>query len=95
MKPARHVAMNIVNQILDLAGTDVAKRQAINDQCDDFVEKLVKEYALSAIGEDFPPTPEFSDRVTMSPEEIERWRRYAIIENHLKEGQRKFVKAEP
>lgn len=42
------IAMNIVNQILDLAETDVSKRQAINDQCDDFVIQLLAQTALEA-----------------------------------------------
>jgi hypothetical protein len=47
--PQRHPAMaparNIVNQILDEAGTDVATRQRINDDCDQFVAWMLERYA--------------------------------------------------
>lgn len=47
--PQRHpvmaVARNIVNQILDEAGSDVATRQRINDDCDQFVAWMVECYA--------------------------------------------------
>ena len=33
----KKVAMNIVNQILDLSGAGVEQRQSINDRCDEFV----------------------------------------------------------
>lgn len=42
---AKHIAMNIVNQILDLSGASVEKRQSINDTCDDFAEKLISAYS--------------------------------------------------
>jgi hypothetical protein len=35
------LAMNIVNQLFDLAEVPVKKRQEINDTCDEFVKKLV------------------------------------------------------
>lgn len=41
------VAMNIVNQILDEAGTSVAKRQQITDTLDTFVRKLIMQYSLT------------------------------------------------
>ena len=44
MNKIKSVAMNIVNQILDLAETPVDKRQAINDQCDEFVSEVLQEY---------------------------------------------------
>lgn len=40
----RMIAMMIVNQILDLAGTPVIKRQEINDKCDKFVLDALKKY---------------------------------------------------
>jgi hypothetical protein len=43
--PAMAVARNIVNQILDEAGTDVETRQRINDDCDQFVAHLLERYA--------------------------------------------------
>jgi transposase len=44
--PAMAVARNIVNAILDEAKTDVRVRQAINDDCDQFVAWLVEQYAV-------------------------------------------------
>lgn len=38
----RSLAMNIVNQLADLWKVPVNVRQATNDQCDDFVMKLIK-----------------------------------------------------
>lgn len=39
------LAMNIVNQLFDLAEVPVDKRQAINDEADDFVYRLLVEHA--------------------------------------------------
>ena len=46
--PAMVVARNIVNQILDESGTDVKTRQAINDDCDQFVAWMIERYAAGA-----------------------------------------------
>lgn len=43
--PVMAVARNIVNQILDEAGTDVKTRQSINDKCDQFAARLIESYA--------------------------------------------------
>ena len=43
-KNLHRLAMNIVNQLFDLAGTPTLKRQEINDQCDQFVYKIIQEY---------------------------------------------------
>ena len=43
--PAMRVARNIVNQILDEAGTDVTTRQRINDDCDQFVAWMIERHA--------------------------------------------------
>lgn len=43
-RDALAVARNIVNQVLDEAGTDVDTRQRINDDCDVFVARLLDEY---------------------------------------------------
>lgn len=43
--PAMARARNIVNQILDEAGTDVETRQRINDDCDQFVAWMLEKYA--------------------------------------------------
>lgn len=42
----KFVAMNIVNQILDEAGTDVDIRQAINDDCTQFVKEYLELLSL-------------------------------------------------
>lgn len=47
-RPAMTVARNIVNQILDESGADVATRQRINDDCDQFVAWMVERYAAGA-----------------------------------------------
>ena len=47
--PPKRVAMNIVNQLFDLAKITVKDRQAINDECDDFVEQIIKEQRHNAI----------------------------------------------
>lgn len=44
--PAMATARNIVNQILDEAGTDVRTRQRINDDCDQFVAWMVERHAV-------------------------------------------------
>lgn len=41
MKNERFAAMNIVNQLFDLAETSVEKRQAINDRADVFVQSII------------------------------------------------------
>ena len=38
------LAMNIVNQLFELAGTSTEKRQEINDSCDQFVYNIIQEY---------------------------------------------------
>ena len=38
------IAMNIVNQILDLTGTSIEIRQQINDECDEFVKTILIEF---------------------------------------------------
>ena len=43
--PAMTVARNIVNQILDEAGTDVDTRQRVNDDCDQFVAWMIERHA--------------------------------------------------
>lgn len=48
MKALQHLAMNIVNQLFDLAEVPVPKRQAINDRCDEFVRGLVAEFVKTA-----------------------------------------------
>lgn len=42
---SRRVAMNIVNQLFDVAEVSSERRQAINDQCDDFTENLLTQFA--------------------------------------------------
>ena len=46
MKDKEHIAMNIVNQLFDLAEVPVVKRQEINDTADDFVKKMLDKYEL-------------------------------------------------
>lgn len=43
--PAMAVARNIVSQILEEAGVDVATAQRINDDCDQFTAHMVEGYA--------------------------------------------------
>ncbi|MGL5823615.1 MAG: hypothetical protein ACRCYU_01960 [Nocardioides sp.] len=61
--PQRHPVMgtarNIVNQILDEAGTDLATRQRINDDCDQFVAWMVETYAT---GGRAPQPTDWEDR---------------------------------
>lgn len=45
------VARNIVNQVLDESGADVTTRQAINDDCDAFVLKLLRRVRATAIAD--------------------------------------------
>jgi hypothetical protein len=56
--PAMATARNIVNQILDEACTDIATRQRINDDCDQFVAWMLERYAASKdVAGGPPPAP--------------------------------------
>jgi len=43
------IAMNIVNQLYDLADVSVDKRQAINDQADKFVSEMLVQFLQSIV----------------------------------------------
>ena len=48
--PAMSVARNIVNQVLDESGADIATRQRINDDCDQFVAWMLERFAAGMTG---------------------------------------------
>lgn len=43
----KRLAMNIVNQLFDLADVPVEKRQAVNDEADAFVLRLLQQCGVS------------------------------------------------
>jgi hypothetical protein len=47
----KFLAKNIVNQLFDVVGVPVEKRQLINDNCDAFVEKCIENYLNRAPAE--------------------------------------------
>lgn len=47
----KRFAMNIVNQLFDLADVPVEKRQAINDKADSFVLRLLQQTPCSTLRE--------------------------------------------
>ena len=50
-KKIEWVAKNIVNQLYDLAGVPVKKRQSVNDRADEFVIRLVSQLLQSQLKE--------------------------------------------
>jgi len=46
MRNKEHIAMNIVNQLFDLAEVSVEKRQEINDKADVFVNEMLDRYRV-------------------------------------------------
>ena len=55
----RSTAMNIVNQLFDLAEVPTEKRQAINDQADFFTQTMIERIRIFA-GDFAAPSPSFS-----------------------------------
>ena len=52
-QPLKRLSMNIVNQLFDLADVPVEKRQAINDEADAFVIRLLPHSNISGSASDF------------------------------------------